>query len=158
MTDEISAQVEQQPAKRKRGRQPGSPNPKSHYSPPPDMKPAQLRAWVISNTKVLENLLRMADGKRVQLTGPSGKKYWADTDVATMRWAMDRVLKRVLPELSGITLSGEADGAPIVLANRPADPELVRRLALMFLEADRGGRWTEWRGGGAAKRPENRSS
>ncbi len=78
MMDEISAQADSQPAKRKRGRQPGSPNPKSHYKPPRGMKPAELRRWIIENTKVLENLLRMADGKRVQLHGPTGKTYWAD--------------------------------------------------------------------------------
>ncbi len=86
---------------------------------------------MIDNTKVIENLLRMADGLPVQMRGPTGKQHWFYPEFADVRWAMDRVLKRCLPELTGITLSGEADGAPIVLANRPADPEVARRLALL---------------------------
>ncbi len=98
------------------------------------MKPAELRRWMIESTKVLENLLRMADGKRVQLHGPTGKTYWAETTPQMMAWAMERVLRKCVPDLSGITLSGDAD-APIVTQHLDTplgrDKELARRLALL---------------------------
>ena len=80
------------PAKRKPGRQPGTPSPKSHYAPDPGLTTAQMRQFMRDKSKTVENLLRMADGKRVQLHGPTGKVYWAETTPAMMTWAMGQVL------------------------------------------------------------------
>ncbi len=117
-------------AKRKRGRQPGTPSPKSYYTPPKGAKPAELRAWMLQQSDALETLVRMARGRPYKAYGPTGKSITRETTAERQLWAIDKVLRRCMPELSGIQLSGDKD-APVVTQHLDAplgrDKELARR-------------------------------
>ena len=106
----VSTDQESQKTAKKRGREKGCEKTGGSgcRKPPSGLKPAELRRWMIENTKVIENLLKMADGLPVQMRGPTGKQHWHYPEMADVRWAMDRVLKRCLPELSGLTLSSHS--------------------------------------------------
>ncbi len=102
------------PPKRPPGRPKGTPKTGGRQkAPPPPKTLREVRQWVLENTNLLENLGRMADGKRIQAVGPTGKKYWRDIGWEDQKWAMGRLLPKVAADLSaaGVELSGPDGGA-----------------------------------------------
>ena len=113
-----------------------------YYAPAAGLTTAQMRQFMRDKSKTVENLLRMADGKRIRLFGPTNKAYWIQTTPQMMTWAMGQVLTRILPTMGSITLAGDADGTPIRtqhLTDSPigSDRELARRLRLALDMGDK---------------------
>ena len=118
----MSAATEAKPQKtaKKRGREKGCTETggSGWYAPPPGLKGAPLRAWLLERSGALERLVRLSCGKPIKLHGPTGKVLWHYPDIQQTMWAIERILKKGLPDLSGLTLSGDADGDPIRLDAR----------------------------------------
>lgn len=51
----------------------------------------------LAASSVFPTLLRVAEGKRVQATGPSGKKFWREISWSDQRWALQMLSAKVLP-------------------------------------------------------------
>ena len=124
-------------AAKKRGRKAGTPKTggAGHYTPEPGLKGAPLRAWMLSQSGAIETLVRLSKGRAIKLHGPTGKVTWHYPSPEQVLWAVERILRKALPDLSGITLSGEKDGEPIRTSHRTTNSlgenvELARRLRL----------------------------
>jgi hypothetical protein len=122
---------------RKRGPKPGSPKTggAGYYAPPPGLKGQALRAWLLDKSGALENLVKLSCGRPIRLYGPTGKVRFHYPDVAQTMWAIERILKKALPDLAGLQLSGDQD-SPIRTqhindSSLGKDAELSRRLALL---------------------------
>ena len=102
---------------------------------PAPKNPRKVRQWVLTNTRLLENLGRIADGKRVRAVGPTGKLVWRIPDWEDQKWAMGKLLPKVAADLTsaGLEVSGP-DGGPVRNEHTRTpirdDRELGRRLAL----------------------------
>jgi hypothetical protein len=63
-----------------------------------------------------------------------GKVVWHYPDVAQTMWAIERVLRKALPDLAGLQLSGDKDSPVLTEHTEHAlggDVELARRIALV---------------------------
>ena len=79
----------------------------------------------------------MADGKRIQAVGPTGKKYWRDIGWEDQKWAMAKLLPKIAADLSaaGVEVSGPDKPAPLEV--EVLDPrELARQVALILYRGD----------------------
>ncbi len=88
----------------------------------------------MQKSSALESLVKLSCGKPIKLHGPTGKVVWHYPDASQVLWAVERILKKALPDLAGLQLSGDKD-EPVVTQHLDTplgrDKELARRLALL---------------------------
>ena len=97
--------------------------------------PAEVRAWVIEHTSVLENVARMADGKRIKACGPTGKPIWRETSADKQQQAIFKLLGKLAPDLTYGSITNVDARTAIKVEAEPSKPalpdfELARRLQL----------------------------
>jgi len=113
------------PRKNKGGRPKKEPLPRT---------PAEVRRWLMKHTHLLENLGRMADGKKVRCIGPTGKVGWWAPDKDDQKWAMDRLLPRIAPNITAAALEVSGpDGGPI--QSQQMVLQVSERIASVFATA-----------------------
>ena len=80
------------------------------------------------NSKALDTLARVASGRRIQLTGPTGKRYWHAPDWRDVRWAIELIANKLVPNISAHELSGRDGGKIEIEASRGDSLDIARRL------------------------------
>ena len=88
------------------------------------------REWLAANSKALDVLARVASGKSVRISGPTGKQLWHYPDWADQKWAIEQILPRLVPSLTAAELSGP-DGAPLT-TEALLPMEAMQRLGALF--------------------------
>ena len=89
--------------------------------------PAEVRAWVIEHTSVLENVARMADGKRIKACGPTGKPIWRETSADKQQQAIFKLLGKLAPDLTYGSITNVDARTAIKVEAEPSKPALPRR-------------------------------
>lgn len=91
----------------------------------------EIRDVLLERSNAIEVLADIVAGRQLQVSGPTGKEYWARPTMQERLRATELLLKKILPDLQATELTG-AGGSPL-LPEREQDPRQIARAILATL-------------------------
>jgi len=124
------------PKPKKRGRPKGLPKTGGRIKNKPGRLGREAREYLAKHSNYLETICRIAAGKSVKMSGPTGKlQYWYP-DISDRKWALNIAIDKLLPSVAASEISGP-EGVPLIppVSNR----DLALKVAHVLTRPGSGG-------------------